>query len=359
MTTMHRRPRTLTRLLPRRETDSAATDIDTSLRLGLTAVIVLVLVLVATIGINSLHLGSRTYHAEFAQAAGIGAGDAVTWAGIPVGTVTGTRLAGDRVEVTMKIDNDEITLGADTQAAIELTTLLGSRYVELRSTGVGELPGNRIPLSQTTVPYDLETALQDVTSTFDQIDADRIAESMTALSRGLDGTPALIPGVLRDVRSLSTVIAQRRDQIGALLTSTGQVTTVLRDQQTDLAAVIGQGRTLLQQIDARQDSLRRLLEAVTSLVRQLEPIVVGEHDEIDQLLADLHEMTAMIAGHDDLLRNILQILPVPWRLFANATGTGAELNANIPDGAFFDSWMCAISAAAVTAGQAPYLQDCR
>lgn len=335
------------------------TDTDTSLRLGITAVGAVVLVLVAMVGINSLHLGSRTCRADFAQAAGLGAGDAVTWAGIPVGSVTSTRLAGDHVEVTMTIDNDDVTLGADTEAAIKLTTLLGSRYVELRSSGTGELPDNRIPLSHTTVPYDLETALQDATTTFDQLDADQIARSMASLSRGLDGVPSLIPGILRDIRSLSTVIAQRRDQIGALLTSTARVSTVIGEQQADLAAVIGQGHTVLQQINARQDALRRLLEATTSLVQRLEPIVVGEHAEIEQLLTDLHDMTAMIAGHDDLLRNILQILPVPWRLFANATGTGAELNANAPDGAFVDSWMCALSATAVAAGRAPYLQDCR
>ncbi|APE38464.1 mammalian cell entry protein [Nocardia mangyaensis] len=331
---------------------------DKALRTGLIAVLVLTLVLVGLLVINSLHLGTRTVRAEFAQAAGVAAGDPVTWAGIPVGTVTGTRLAGDRVEVTLTVDN-EVTLGTDTAAAIKLTTLLGSRYVELRSSGGGELRENRIPLSQTSVPYDLETALQDATTTFDQLDADQIAESMTALSQGLDGVPSLVPGILRDIRSLSNVIATRRDQIGTLLTSTDQVSTVIRTQQAELASVVGQGGIVLREILARQDALHRLLDATTTLVQRLEPIVVGGRAEIEQLLTDLRDMTAMMAGHDDLLRSILQILPVPWRMFANATGTGAELNANAPDGAFVDSWMCALSAIAVDAGKAPYLQDCR
>ena len=45
--------------------------------------------------------------------------------------MTGTRLDGDQVVVTMKIKHS-VALGADTRAAIKLTTLLGSRYVELR-----------------------------------------------------------------------------------------------------------------------------------------------------------------------------------------------------------------------------------
>lgn len=345
--------------LRRRGPADRRTDVDSSLRIGIIAVATLVVALTVTVVLNSLPLGARTYHAEFAQAAGIGAGDAVTWAGIPVGTVSDTRLAGDRVEVTLTIDDDAVVLGADTRASIKLTTLLGSRYVELRSTGTGELPGNRIPLSQTSVPYDLETALQDVTTTFDRIDADRSAESMTTLARELDGVPALIPGILDDVRALSAVIASRRDQIGALLTSTAQVSTAIDQQQADLAAVVGRARDLLGQINARQAALTRLLTAATTLVQRLEPIVVGEQAEIEQLLTDLHAMTAMIAGHDDLLRNILQILPVPWRLFANATGSGPELDANAPDGAFIDSWMCALSATAIASGRTPYLEDCR
>ncbi|UGT61632.1 MCE family protein [Nocardia asteroides] len=338
---------------------SSRPEIDSPLRVGIIAVAALAVALTALVVLGTLHIGARTYRADFAQAAGISAGDAVTWAGIPVGTVTDTRLAGDHVEVTIQIEDDAVALGADTHAAIKLTTLLGSRYLELTSSGAGTLPGNRIPVSQTTVPYDLETALQDVTTTFDGIDADRIAESMTTLSRELDGVPALIPGVLRDVRALSGIIAQRRDQIGALLTSTGEVGAVIDRQQADLAAVVGEGRTLLQQINARQAALSRLLTATTGLVQRLEPIAVGEQAEIEQLLTDLRAMTAMIAAHDDLLRNILQILPVPWRLFADATGSGPELDANAPDGAFVDSWMCALSATAVAAGREPYLEDCR
>ncbi|MEV0685353.1 MCE family protein [Nocardia sp. NPDC050378] len=353
---MTKPPSALARLLPRVGSSAIATD--RSLRTGLVAVLTMTLVLLVLVVVNSMHLGTRTVRADFVQAAGIAAGDPVTWAGIPVGTVTATRLAGEHVEVTLRVENT-VDLGADTAAAIKLTTLLGSRYVELRSNGDGQLPGNRIPLSQTSVPYDLETALQDATTTFDQLDADRIAESMTALSRGLDGVPSLVPGVLRDIRSLSNVIATRREQIGTLLTSTDQVSTVIRSQQAELGSVVDRGGAVLRQILARQDALRRLLDATTTLVRRLEPLVVGEHAEIEQLLTDLRDMTAMMARNDELLRSILHILPVPWRMFANATGTGAELNANAPDGAFVDSWMCALSALAVEAGRSPYLQDCR
>ncbi|WP_405183044.1 MCE family protein [Nocardia sp. NBC_01377] len=328
------------------------------LAVGLASITVVTVVLLASVVVHSLHLGKTTYYADFAQAANLGVGDGVTYAGVPAGTVTSIRLAGDHVAVTMKVDSD-LALGADTRAAIKLTTLLGSRYVELRSDRTGELPGRTIPLSQTDVPYDLESALQDATETFGQVDADQIARSMTVLSQQLQTMPPLVPEVLRDIQQLSSVIAQRRDQLGTLLESTAEVTTVLRDQQADLATLVSQGRTVLQEINTRQQSLRRLLDATTALVHQLEPIVVNDRPRLQTLLDDLHGMTTMIAGNDALLRNLLQILPVPWRLFANATGTGMELSANAPDGAFIDSFMCALSKRAVEIGRAAYLKDCQ
>ncbi|MQY30545.1 MlaD family protein [Nocardia aurantia] len=327
-------------------------------RLGAAAIVVLLVAVGITVYVNSLHLGQVTYRADFAQAAGVGAGDAVTDAGIQVGTVTGTRLAGDHVVVTMKIRSG-VALGAETRAAIKLTTLLGSRYVELRPAGPGTLPGRTIAVSHTEVPYDLETALQAATTTFSQVDADRIATSMTTLSQQLQSVPALVPEVLRNVRDLSAVIAGRRAQIAALLTSTAQVTQVIRAQQADLAGLIGQGTAVLQEIATRHAALQRLIAAATTLVHELEPIAVGDQPQIQQLLTNLATMTHLIAAHDDLLRNILQILPVPWRYFSDATGTGAELIGNAPAGAFIDSFMCALSAKAQQANLTPYLKDCQ
>lgn len=324
-----------------------------------TAALTLLAVLVgATLFAHSLHAGQEEYQADFAQAAGVEAGNGVTLAGIEVGTVTGVRLAHDHVVVTMELRHG-LPLGIGTHAAIKLTTLLGSRYVELQPAGTGHLPGNKIPLADTQVPYDLQSALQDATTTFSTIDADRIAQTMTTLSDQLRGTPAAIPRVLTNMRSLATIIADRRNQIGSLLTSTDQVTTTLRNQQGQLGAMIGQGRTVLAQIIARQHAIETLLDATTTLVHRLEPIAAGDQPEIQQLLSNLTRMTAILAGRDDLLRNILQILPVPWRLFANALGTGQELVGNAPDGAFIDSFMCALSGYAKQLNRAPYFEDCK
>src|SRR5690606_26092193 len=114
---------------------------------------IIVLALVATVAVSDIGFGTTRYEAESAQAARISPGDGVTIAGIQVGTVEDVRLNGNHVVVEMDVDSD-VELGADTIASIKLTTLLGSRYLELRPAGSNPLTDHRIPLSNTVVPYD-------------------------------------------------------------------------------------------------------------------------------------------------------------------------------------------------------------
>ncbi|WP_216894879.1 MCE family protein [Nocardia alni] len=344
----------LRRVVPRRKT----LEDYSKAWLGFGALGLLVLAIVVALAVHSLNFGQRRVEADFAQAAQLGNGDQVTVAGVPVGHVAGLRLAGDHIAVTLSIDHS-VRLGSGTGAAIKLTTMLGNRYVELTPAGAGELPGGRIGLAHTQVPYDLESALQDVTTTFDQVDADQVGHALTDLSSQLSGLPGLLPAAMQNIKTLSAVIAERRDQLGALLNSTSQLTDLIQGQRANLGALFTQGSNLLQEIVTRQRAIESMLTATTTLVHTLTPIVVNDQPELQQLLGNLNAMTGMLSRHDDLLRNILQILPVPWRTWANFTGAGTELDANAPDGAFIDSFMCALVGRAPQVNLPPYSKDCR
>ena len=328
------------------------------LRLGAVAVTLLAVVVLLVVGASRIGLGKVTYEAEFAQAAQLTPGDQVSTAGVPIGTVESLHLDGDHVVVRMSIDRS-VDLGADTRAAIELTTLLGSRYVDIAPAGAGSLPDRRIPLSHTSVPYDLQTALQNATSTFEQVDADRIATSMTVLADQLDGAPALVPEMLHNIENLAGVIAERRGQIGTLLASTEELTTAVRNQQVTLGRMVGQGQILVSELDARIGALRRLLEATTTLVDRLQHIVGEQQPQVVRLLTDLEHLVTALANRQDVLRSTLQILPVPLRNFTNATGSANALDFNAPAGTLIDSWMCAVGNQARSMTLAEYFKDCK
>lgn len=326
--------------------------------LGAIALAVIGALVGAMLLVKAVGLGYSHYTGEFLQAASLQPGANVSYAGVPVGNVTSVELAGDRIEVGMRV-RDDITLRKDARASIKITTILGNQYVEVRNGGDGTLPNRRIDLAHTEVPYDLQATLQDATSTFEQVDADKIAESTAILAKQLEGLPAVLPQAMENIRTLSSVISHRRDQIGTLLSSTELVAGTLHRQQGDIGKLIVQGRDLLGEFVSRQASFHSMMRAVTELVNVLNKIVVKDRGAVDKLIADVKTFSNLIGGHDDLFRSLLQVTAVAARNFTNLTGYGNALELSAPGGLAVDSWMCAISGRAKQFNMIPYFKDCQ
>ncbi len=326
--------------------------------LGFIAVAVVAVVIGAMLLVHMIGAGYRHYTAEFLQAASLRAGNPIAVAGIPVGTVTSMKLVGDHVEAGLKI-RDDVVLGKDSKAAIKVTTILGSRYLALEPNGPGSLPRNTFDLSHTEAPYDLQAALRDATTTFEQVDSDRFAQSLAVLGKQLEGLPAVVPQAMENIHSLSSIIAQRRDQLGQLLKSTEQVTNTLRRQQAGIGNLVNRGQDLMGQFVVRRAVFHAMMQSLTGLVDTLSQIVVNDRSGMDALLKDMREFTGMMAQHDDLLRNLLQTSPIFFRETANLTGDGNAINFNAPNGLLIDSWMCAISGRAKQFGMIQYFKDCK
>lgn len=326
--------------------------------LGVIALAVVVTLVAALLTVRVADFGYRTYTALLQQAAALQTGNPVTIAGIPVGEVTGMDLAGDHVVATLKV-RDDIALGDQSRAAVNITTILGSRYLSIAPAGSGALPDDTFGLTRTEVPYDLQEALADVTTTYEQVDSDKFAETLSILGRQMEDLPAVVPQALDNTRVLATIIAERRDQLGTLLRTTELVSNTLERQHANIASLVRQGDNLLGEFVARRASFHAMLSAITNLVHSLSGIVIDDRPELEALLTDLRQLSDMLGKHDDLLRSVLQSGPVALRGLANATGTGNAVDLNASNGLLVDSWMCAISGRAQQFGMIQYFQDCQ
>lgn len=326
--------------------------------LGFIAAAVVAVVIGAMLLVHALGFGYRHYTAEFLQAASLRTGNPIVVAGIPVGNVTSMKLVGDHVEAGLTI-RDNIVLGKDSKASIKVTTILGSRYLALEPNGPASLPNNTFDLSHTEVPYDLQAALRDATTTFEQVDSDRFAQSLAVLGKQLQGLPSVVPQAINNIDTLSSIIAVRRDQLGTLLKSTEQVTNTLRRQQAGIGNLINQGKDLLGQFVARRAVFHAMMQSLTTLVDTMSQIVVNDRSGLDSLVNDMRDFTGLMAQHDDLLRNMLQVSPIFFREAANLTGEGNAINFNAPNVPAIDSWMCAISGRAKQFGMIQYFKDCK
>src|SRR5262249_42590491 len=141
-------------------------------KLGVIGTIVLVAVLVGAFVVPTT-FGGKQFVAEFAEVGGLGSGDPVVVSGLKVGIVDGVDLDGDKVDVSFSVTEHNVRLGDGTSAAIKAETALGRKELALTPAGSGEL--QRIPLSRTTVPYDVTDALSDVTKDMSQVDTGKVS----------------------------------------------------------------------------------------------------------------------------------------------------------------------------------------
>ncbi|ROZ88853.1 MCE family protein [Gordonia sp. OPL2] len=305
---------------------------------GLAGAVVIVLLVLAVTGLAGAHIGKKTYVGDFAQAGGIRPGDKVRVAGIDVGEVSSTELAGNHVTVTMKVDQD-VDVTSNGSAEIKMSTLLGQRYVDV-SLGDSTSPAPDGRISQTSVPYDLQKTIEAGTPVIAGINDEDFAEGLRTLNKQLAGAPAVTKPTLDSLTAMSKVITNRRDQINQLVSDTKTVTSIVNDSQTQLSIIVGQGRQLAEKIAAREALVTRMLDGIAELTEQARAVARENGNQFAPIMANLNTMSQGLEKNRQNLRKLLEVLPVTARLTNNVIGDGPYANGYLPWGIFPDNWLC-------------------
>ena len=150
----------------------------------------------------------RAYTAYFADAGGITPGNDVYVSGIKVGQVQSVQLAGDSARVDFTVDR-HVNVGNESLAAIRTETILGQRAIGVTPAGSGI--ATTIPLSRTTTPYALGSALEDLGHNAGDLDKAQFEKSLKVLTDALHEATPQLRGALDGVTSLSRTL-NKRDQ---------------------------------------------------------------------------------------------------------------------------------------------------
>jgi virulence factor Mce-like protein len=306
--------------------------------LGIIGVALIVILLVVSSTYNRLGVGKQDIKAEFAQTAGVRVGDKVNVAGVPVGAVSGERLEGDHVLITLQVNGD-LKLGPDAKAAIKMATLLGARYISLDPGDGSGLSGGRIHKNNTTVPYDLNDVIQIGTPKFEALNTQQLVKSFQVIGDQLDGSPQLTAQALDSVGALAKTINDRQAQVDGLLKNLDRVTKILGDNRNSLLLVITQGEAIANRVMERQALLRELLNDVATLTRQLQQIGAENKNQLGPTIGQLDTMAQGLQKNKDNLDRLLSIMPVSLRQFNNALGNGPYGEVGVP-WLFPDNWLC-------------------
>lgn len=275
--------------------------------------------------------GGTTYTAYFAEAGGLQPGNEVRIAGVVVGRVTGVSLDGAKVAVTFQ--EKGAWLGNTTTAAIKIKTLLGDKYLALDPQGTAQLdPGQPIPLSRTTSPYDVQQAFSGLGQQLGQINTGQLARSLQVLSDAFASTPPYVRSALRGLASLSESVASRQAQVASVLAGTRTVSGVLASENTQFQALLRDGNLLLSELEQRQAAIRSMLITTQALSTQLSGLVADNQASLNPALRALDQVTNVLEQNQANLAQAVALAGPYYRLVGNALGNGR----------WFDAYICGL-----------------
>ncbi|MFR9750738.1 MCE family protein [Nocardia sp. 004] len=270
-----------------------------------------------------------TFTAYFADAGGLLPGDPVQVAGVRSGQVADVGLDGAKVLVRFTLD-ESIRLGEQTSAAIKTNTVLGRKSLEVTPAGPGELSvDDTIPLERTISPYSLNDALSDLTSTVADLDLNQVDRTLDALSAAFADTPAPLRSALDGVTALSRSINARDQALSDLLTRAQNVTKILADRGDQINALLLDGNALLGELDRRRIALGQLIVHVNGLAQQLSGLVADNEAQLKPVLDKLNSVLALLQRNKQNLAEALDGLGPFAAALGEQVGSGPYFHAYV------------------------------
>lgn len=260
---------------------------------------------------GGLFRGGYRVTAEFADAAGLSAGDQVLIAGLRAGQVEDLRLAGDRVEAVLRVDDHE--LPKTTRARIILRTLVGRRSVELvapggSSSGSGSrsdpgdwsellVEGDRIPVERTSLPVDVPEFGEVAEGIFSETDTAGLNEFLVSLTDVTRGQRAQVEALIQGGSRLTGIVNDQEQEVRELLRNLRTVSEALAARDQQLVAVIDDFGATVADLAARREDLRRLLRGTDEASAIAADLVARERAELDRILDEVHVASEVISRH--------------------------------------------------------------
>ncbi len=225
----------------------------------------------------------------------------------------------------------DIDLPAETTAAIKVKTMLGQKFLAVDPLGTGTLSGP-IPLARTSVPYDVNAAMSDLSTTFGEIDTAQLEQSFDALSSAFENTPDSVQKMVGGLTELSRTISTRDTELAELLEATEGVSGTLAERNDELAALFTDGSDLLAELQNRRDAVHAMWIGTRDLGVQVRGLVDDNEKTLAPALEKLDRVSAILNRNQENLDDALSKLGPYYRVMASALGNGR----------WIDSYLCGL-----------------
>ncbi len=272
-------------------------------RVGLFGAVLIILIIAVGLQPERIVSWATTvrYQAEFVEAGGLRAGDAVRVSGVKVGSVSAISLRGGRALVDFTVDSG-VQLGSETTAHIRTGTLLGERIMTLDSAGDSIMrPLSTIPTTRTASPYSLTEAVGDLTTNTAGTDLGALNQSLDTLSATINQIAPQLAPTFDGLSRLSQSINSRNDSVAQLLHNTASVTGLLSERSQQVNEMLLNSNDLLSVLVERRQAIVALLQSTSALAQQLSGVIQDNEKELAPMLEKLNTVTAVLEKNRDNL----------------------------------------------------------
>jgi virulence factor Mce-like protein len=282
------------------------------------AVAAIVIVAGVIVGVE-VTKGTPTYplNVVYSSAPGLFTGAAVDVLGVKVGSVTNVQNVGDKVHVTLAV-NQGTKVPAAAFASLVQPQLLGSPDVDLNPgyTGGSYLPsGSTISEDHTAVPVSTDEVLKELQRTLNALNPHAVGSLVSNLATDLDGQGQNLNKLIASAAGTVQLLAEKGNDLGQLNGTLAQLTGTLDTDTSQIEQLITEydtvSTTVAQHSGQLNDAITQLSGASSGLVTLLVP-------NIQPLEADVGTVTTVGRTLDRNLANVDEILQNGNNLFQGA-----------------------------------------
>ena len=255
--------------------------------------------------------------AYFSDAIGLKNDNQVRVAGIKVGQVKSIDLVGDRVLVSMDVDNN-IKIPEDATAQIRLATLLGTKFVNIDGAGPGPYlsDGDTIPLEQTSVPYEIFQAANEGTGVLEDLNGPRLNRLLIQLTKLVRVSRGELGNALEGLNELGAGLNARAPELRQLLAGADDLTKLLADEGDNINTLIDNSNTVLATLAEKREEIQSLLASTELMAGELADLVRTHRAQLDGILDNLHNALVVLDRNVKHLDVALKYAGASSRYFA-------------------------------------------
>ena len=259
------------------------------------------------------------YTAEFSNVSGLEEGNFVRIAGVEVGKVKHLSLQPDTTVSVEFGTDDSVVLTAGSRAVIRYDDLVGGRYLALEegTGGTDKLkPGDTIPLANTSPALDLDALIGGFRPLFRALDPDQINALSGQLIDAFEGQGEAIGSFFEQTATLTNMLADRDQLIGAVITNLNTVLGSLSDQNTQFAKAVDSLSHLVSTLAEHKQDISNSVAYTNAAAGSIADLLAQARAPLQKVVHETDRSAGIVVADHEYMDNLLATLPEAYQALA-------------------------------------------